>query len=247
MKPAAITVTSILILLSLPSVTTARSLHSFNRRVEQIYSNAKNINSLESRTQSRRAARLHQQTIETRKRFQRRRVNYQTRNVTRFRRINGTQGRTLHMTIGGKSQLIKNRDIDSVLTLVNQERAQYNTSPLTLNNLLTSSAESHARDMLRREYFSHVSPNSKGFKDRIKQTGYLDVNQATCNCVGWSGSVGENIAKGQPTAKTAMQGWMESPGHRKNILSSDFEEIGIAHIGDVWVQNFGRMTLKQGG
>jgi uncharacterized protein YkwD len=56
-------------------------------------------------------------------------------------------------------------------------------------------------------------------------------------------AVGENIAVGQLTPKEVMKDWMNSPGHRKNILHSEFAEIGIGLFGDYWVQNFGRMDV----
>lgn len=64
-----------------------------------------------------------------------------------------------------------------------------------------------------------------------------------CSCVP-EFAVGENIAKGQLTAKQVMNDWMESPPHRKNILRTEFEEIGVGIYGNLWVQKFGRIRYK---
>ncbi len=130
-----------------------------------------------------------------------------------------------------------------VIALVNQERAAASLPALRFHADLAASALAHARDMERRGYFAHETPEGRNIGDRIKATGYLNVDFGTCNCAGWNSSVGENIAKGDFTAKSVVEAWMNSPSHRDNILSPDFAEIGIGIAGDVWVQNFGRLTL----
>lgn len=119
-----------------------------------------------------------------------------------------------------------------VLRMVNAERAKENLAPYVRNELLDASALAHAKDMYERKYFAHESPEGDQPKDRVERTGYLD------GLLGYG--VGENIARGQKTPREVMEAWMNSPGHRSNILHADFEEIGIGLHGDVWAQNFGK-------
>jgi uncharacterized protein YkwD len=112
--------------------------------------------------------------------------------------------------------------VRATLCTLNAQRARYGLSPLKLNKRLSKAARRHARDMVRRDYFSHDSLGGGTFVDRIRGTGYLRGAQR------WS--VGENLAWGThgssaPRAITTM--WMNSPGHRANILSASFREVGI--------------------
>ena len=128
-----------------------------------------------------------------------------------------------------------------VLDLVNVERKKRGLSLLTRNPLLEKSAQAHADDMVKRNYFSHTSPDGSTPEDRIRATGYLAKPCTNCSV---SFSYGENIAKGQRDAKEAMADWMSSKIHRDNILQRDFKEFGLGYAGDVWVQNFGGITVK---
>jgi uncharacterized protein YkwD len=112
--------------------------------------------------------------------------------------------------------------IRATLCMINSERAKYGVAPLRLNRLLSKAARRHASDMDRRNYFSHDSLDGGSFVDRIRRAGYM-------NGAG-SWTVGENLAWGtqgrsSPRGVTAM--WMNSPGHRANILNPSFREIGI--------------------
>lgn len=129
-----------------------------------------------------------------------------------------------------------------ILDLVNAERSNAGLSPLTYNKKLEQSAQAHAEDMQNRNFFDHVNPDGKTPSDRIKATGYLDVTG--CNCR-WSYADGENIAMGQTTPEQVMKDWMNSPGHKANILSTNFTEMGVGYVTGskpYWVQNFGRVT-----
>jgi len=117
-----------------------------------------------------------------------------------------------------------------ILDLVNAERSKNGLSGLAMESHLQTAAQRHAEDMKNRNFFDHVNPDGKSPTDRIRAAGY-PMNGA------WS--TGENIAKGQTTAEQVMKDWMNSPGHRANILSKNFKEIGIGYIGNYWVQNFG--------
>ncbi|MGK3089804.1 sigma-70 family RNA polymerase sigma factor [Streptomyces sp. WAC01490] len=118
-----------------------------------------------------------------------------------------------------------------VLQIVNTERAKEGCGPVTSNDLLATAAQRHSADMASRDYFSHTSPDGTDPGDRITAAGYR-----------WS-TYGENIAKGQRTPADVMRAWMDSPGHRANILNCSFKEMGIGKVdsggGPVWTQKFG--------
>ncbi|CAB4703771.1 unannotated protein [freshwater metagenome] len=112
----------------------------------------------------------------------------------------------------------------AVLNALNDVRAAHNLTPLTLNAELSRAATKHSQEMLVRGYFSHNSPDGSSYWKRIaawyKQGAYS------------SWSVGENILFSSPEvdATHAVQWWMQSPGHRANILSAEWRQIGIAAI-----------------
>jgi uncharacterized protein YkwD len=112
--------------------------------------------------------------------------------------------------------------VRATLCVLNAERAKHRLAPLRLNRRLSSAARGHSRAMAERHFFSHDSPSGASFLDRIRRTGYLDGARS------WS--VGENIAYGSGRLSTPAsigQAWMNSSGHRANILSSSFRSIGI--------------------
>ena len=120
------------------------------------------------------------------------------------------------------AEVAKRTVVRSTLCTLNAERARHGLPRLRLNKKLSAAARRHARDMVRRDYFAHDSLSGGTFVDRIRQSGYLK------GAGSWS--VGENLAWGSndraaPRAITSM--WMDSPGHRANILSSSFREVGI--------------------
>jgi uncharacterized protein YkwD len=118
-----------------------------------------------------------------------------------------------------------------VLRLVNSERAKAGCGALTNDSRLASAAQKHSADMASNNYFSHTSQNGDEMADRIDASGYK-----------WR-SIGENIAKGQATPAAVMQAWMNSSGHRANILNCGFRNIGVGLAYDgrspVWTQDFG--------
>jgi uncharacterized protein YkwD len=122
----------------------------------------------------------------------------------------------------------------AVLTLVNQERAKAGCQPLASDSRLATAARQHSQDMADRNYFDHTTPDGVTFDKRITNAGYR-----------WS-NVGENIAKGQKDAASVMQSWMNSPGHRANILNCKFKNIGVGLAYDskhtpYWTQDFGTL------
>ncbi|WP_191566496.1 SafA/ExsA family spore coat assembly protein [Metabacillus idriensis] len=118
-----------------------------------------------------------------------------------------------------------------VVTLVNQERAKYGLMPLSANWELARVSRYKSEDMRDKNYFSHTSPTYGSPFDMMKKFG-IQYSYA-----------GENIAAGQTTAKSVVAAWMNSEGHRKNILSANFKEIGVGYAkggssGHYWTQMF---------
>lgn len=112
--------------------------------------------------------------------------------------------------------------VRATLCVLNAERARYDLGALRLSRRLSTAARRHSRAMVRERFFSHDSLNGGSFVDRIRATGYLEGVES------WS--VGENIAYGsgeRSTPRSIGRAWMNSPGHRANILSGAFREIGI--------------------
>lgn len=118
-----------------------------------------------------------------------------------------------------------------VVALVNEERGAAGCGPLKEDTQLTDAAQRHSEDMAARDYFEHTNPDGADPGQRVTDAGYR-----------WS-TYGENIARGQQTAASVMESWMNSPGHRANILNCAFKDIGIGiHKGPGgpwWTQDFG--------
>lgn len=119
----------------------------------------------------------------------------------------------------------------AVFMIVNDERAKAGCGPLTVDSRLTTAARRHSADMAARGYFDHTTPEGVAFATRLTNAGY-----------NWS-TAGENIAKGQPTAAAVMRAWMNSAGHRANILNCRYRNIGVGLAYSpsrepVWTQDF---------
>jgi uncharacterized protein YkwD len=130
-----------------------------------------------------------------------------------------------------------NAQEQQVLDYTNQIRRQQGCGPLRLDSALVKAAGKHASDMVRRHYMDHTNPDGQDPGDRMAAAGYRGST--------W----GENIAAGYDTAQKVVAAWMQSDGHRKNILNCRFTTIGIGYDpGRVrsdwgpgsWVQDFGR-------
>lgn len=115
-----------------------------------------------------------------------------------------------------------------VIRLVNEARAANGLQPLTANWELSRVARYKSQDMADRGYFSHTSPTYGSPFQMIRAFG-LSFRTA-----------GENIAYGQRTPQQVFQGWMNSSGHRANILSASYTQIGVGYVADghYWTQMF---------
>jgi uncharacterized protein YkwD len=113
----------------------------------------------------------------------------------------------------------------ATLCLLNAQRRRHHERSLRFNRKLARAAVRHARDMVVRRYFSHDAPSGQTFVQRIMSTHYVPRSAS------WF--LGENLAWGSQELSTPRQivrAWMASPGHRRNILSRGFREIGIAVV-----------------
>ena len=117
-----------------------------------------------------------------------------------------------------------------VLKLVNQERAKVGCSALSANSALSDLAEDFSDAMAKKGFFDHTDPSGATPWDRAAKAGITDLG-------------GENIARGQTDAAAVMKAWMNSPGHKANILNCDFKTLGVGvHLGSGgpwWTQDFG--------
>lgn len=117
---------------------------------------------------------------------------------------------------------------EEVVRLVNIERSEAGLSPLTMNWELSRVARYKSEDMRQRGYFSHTSPTYGSPFDMMRSFG-ISYRAA-----------GENIAMGYSTPAAVVEGWMNSSGHRANILSAKYTEIGVGYVasGNYWTQMF---------
>lgn len=119
---------------------------------------------------------------------------------------------------------------DAAVRLTNLQRAQHGCVALRVDPRLRAAARAHSADMHRNHYFDHNAPDGRTPWDRIKAAGYTTPGA-------------ENIAEGYATAQAVLQGWMDSPGHRANILNCSLKAVGIGVEfgpgGPWWTQDFG--------
>lgn len=126
-------------------------------------------------------------------------------------------------------------DKDQLLRLVNEVRTSGcncggeqmpAVAPVSWNSLLEKAAADHSRDMQQNNFFSHTGSNGSTIGERVTKAGFI-----------WR-SCGENIAKGYPDEQSVVEGWINSPGHCKNIMNAGFTLMGVAKSGDYWTQVF---------
>jgi uncharacterized protein YkwD len=110
----------------------------------------------------------------------------------------------------------------ATLCLLNQQRAAQGVGPLAENAQLSSASTGYSQRMVAQSFFAHESPDGGTLVDRLTGAGYLGDDDP------WL--VGENIGWGQgglATPRSMVSAWMNSPGHRENLLSSDYSEVGL--------------------
>jgi uncharacterized protein YkwD len=107
---------------------------------------------------------------------------------------------------------------EAVLTAVNAARAKAGCAPLKINAKLAAAARSHARAMAEKNFFAHTGKDGSRLPGRIDRQGYSYRSAA------------ENIAAGQETAREVVRSWLQSAGHRQNILDCGMRETGIALV-----------------
>lgn len=115
-----------------------------------------------------------------------------------------------------------------VVRLVNEQRAKYGLQPLTINWELSRVARYKSEDMAKNKYLSHTSPTYGTPFEMMRSFGISYR------------SAGENIAYGQRTPAAVMDAWMNSSGHRENILKASYTQIGVGYYanGNYWTQMF---------
>ncbi|MGS2640793.1 CAP domain-containing protein [Streptosporangium sp. LJ11] len=122
---------------------------------------------------------------------------------------------------------------EEVVRLTNVERQKNGCGPLVSDPQLRSAAQGHSDDMAAKNYFSHTSQDGRDMTDRIKASGFSPMRA-------WA----ENIAMGQRTPAEVVTAWMNSSGHRANIVNCAYTHLGVgvanSSRGIYWTQNFAR-------
>lgn len=119
---------------------------------------------------------------------------------------------------------------NAVARLANVVRAEAGVPALRTDERLRAAARGHSADMAKRDFCEHVNPDGAAPADRMRAAGYPHP-------------AGENVARGQESPHSVMRAWMNSPGHRANLVNPDFVFIGVGVYfgpgGPCWTQNFG--------
>ncbi len=130
----------------------------------------------------------------------------------------GSLSSTNFLFEGGSDTETDSQDfIDRVVELTNQERTQLGLDPLSADPLLNQAAQTHTENMAEQDFFNHTGLDGSSAGDRIEATGY--------EFSAWA----ENIAAGQQTPEAVVEAWMNSDGHRANILDPNLAEIGVGY------------------
>jgi uncharacterized protein YkwD len=110
--------------------------------------------------------------------------------------------------------------------LTNAHRAQIGCGALRWDGATARVAQTHVDDMVRRDYFSHTTPEGRSPFDRLRAAGITYLAAA------------ENIAFGYPTAESVLQGWLNSDGHRRNLENCRYSAHGVGLRSGKWVHVF---------
>lgn len=138
-------------------------------------------------------------------------------NLLTFFTVEPTDNATVKLDFVYSEGTVDQAAEEKMLSILNSERVKQDLTPLVMDDNLRSVARMHSKDMLERGYFSHYTPDGKSPFDRMNEVG-ITYNFA-----------GENLAF-SANVDLAMQGLMQSPGHRANILSPNFRKVGIGVI-----------------
>lgn len=139
---------------------------------------------------------------------------------------NGNVNATSSKSMAAVYAQIQNERAMKVVSLVNKERAAEGLKPLIVHTNLTKMAKDKAIDMFKNKYFSHTSPT---FGSPFDMMDTYDITYRYA---------GENIAKGQQSAEEVVEDWMNSPGHKENIMNANYKLIGVGYYNGYWVQEF---------
>ena len=123
---------------------------------------------------------------------------------------------------------------DEVTSLINKERSKAGCGTVKIDERMRTAGRAHSADMAKNNYFSHTGRDGSSFVDRLGRAGYPK-----------EGAAGENIAYGYGSAQAVVNGWMNSPDHKRNILNCSAKStgVGLAYRGSTpyWTQLFGRI------
>jgi uncharacterized protein YkwD len=145
-----------------------------------------------------------------------------------------TKPRTTTKSVTGGATSAQSAEENEVVKITNQERAKAGCGPVTVNAKLASAAGAHSKDQADHNNMSHTGSDGSSPWDRTERAGYRNA-------------IGENVAAGYRTPAAVMDGWMNSDGHRANILNCDAKAIGVglARASDgtpYWTQVFGSVA-----
>lgn len=117
---------------------------------------------------------------------------------------------------------------DQFTYILNTHRCDAGLAPLALNSSLNKASKKHSKDMDENNYFDHTGLDGSRFTDRARRAGY-------------EGSpMGENIARGYPSAQSVFNGWWNSDGHKRNMMNGGAREFGIGRKGNYWTMVTGK-------
>jgi uncharacterized protein YkwD len=112
--------------------------------------------------------------------------------------------------------------IQEFVRLVNAKRRSMGFAELKWDSRVAAIARDHSADMVSRHFFSHTNPDKKGPSERLQESNLVYSSAA------------ENLARHAKTARQALDAWLRSPGHRRNILDKRFTQHGVGRVGDRW-------------
>lgn len=118
-------------------------------------------------------------------------------------------------------------EVSEVTELTNRVRTKYNLRPLRPSCQLYQAAQNHTLNMVEMRRMSHTGSDGSEVEHRVQRVGYRHSG------------VAENVAVGQNSSSQVVRDWMNSPGHRRNILNPRYTEIGVGYSNNYWTQVFG--------